>query len=101
MPEVEFVHVALAHFATEPELVFSHVVRHNVGQHTGDVIAPRGGRDAYLFKSTNRDARGSGNRLAVNERGRTREQTHGMHIAALIRVIERRLEGINAKPNLV
>ena len=73
MPEVKLVYVTLAHFAAKAELVLAHVVRDDVSQHAGDIVATGGIRDSHLFKSRNGDAGRTEDRLPVNERVRTSE----------------------------
>ena len=101
MPEVEFVNVSLPHLAAETELVLAHVVRHDVGQHAGNVVAPGRISDSHLFKPANRNARRPENGLTVNERVLTGEQAHGVHIEAVIGIIKRLVEIIHTKQNLV
>src|SRR5260370_8422494 len=92
--------MAPADFDTEAELVVGDVVGNDVGQHAGDVVATGGIGDSHLFKSADRHARRTEDGLPVNERVRAGEQTHGLDVEAVIRVIERLVEVINAKQNL-
>src|SRR5437899_743731 len=93
--------MSLAEFTTEPELMLSDVVRNDVGQHTRDVVATFRRGDADLFEAADLDIRSAENGLTLDAGIGTEIQTVGSRVEAVIGVVERLIEVVHSKQQLV
>src|SRR5205814_6278022 len=83
MAEVELVHMPLAEFAAEAELVLAEVIGNDVRQHPRDVIAAFRGSDPDLFEPAYGDIGRTQNRLSVNQGIRAEEQAVRLRVEAV------------------
>src|ERR1700734_1662485 len=97
--------MSLAEFATEPELMLAHGVRHDIRQHASDIVAAFGRRDSDLFETAETGERrqqeragsyhniGSAqNRLTVDQSIRAQVKAIGRCVEAVIGVVENLIE---------
>jgi len=98
---IELVDAAPAKPAPKPQLVRSHAVGNDVRDVPGKVAAAFGGRKANLLKVADLNVWRAENGLSVVKGTGAEEQSHGMGIKAIIKVVKDLIKIVGADEHLI